>query len=306
MKIDIINTIKKMNQTESDFCIEIKFDKGTENPSRVFKTMSNLIESFQAIDHDLIIPIDSKIEPVLLLEDIESSSLRAWLINKVKNMPDNILKEGEVKKVIGHYLVKAKYIIIKMLDKKDRIESKDDILQIENDILKLAVETNIRKFPAYVPPDTQKLIKGIENITKALSSLSEKDSATYIVGNEKANFNLGFNFLPDEIEDLVTAESIQQSTTEILKVKKPDYLGESMWEFKRGQIAIYAKMSDKEWLSDFQNRKIDVRPGDSIKAQIETIMKYDYDHNLIASRYSIQKVLKVLHSRISGQLDLIP
>jgi hypothetical protein len=65
------------------FCIEIDFQKGSECPSRVFRTMTELIETFQEIDYSLIRSIDEKIEPVIIIEDIETGSLKTWLANKI-------------------------------------------------------------------------------------------------------------------------------------------------------------------------------------------------------------------------------
>ena len=53
-----------------DFYIKIDFEKGSRNPSRIFTTMSNLVETFQIIDMEFSKTIDSKINSILLLEDI--------------------------------------------------------------------------------------------------------------------------------------------------------------------------------------------------------------------------------------------
>jgi hypothetical protein len=66
-------------QTKADFCLEIQFQKDSENPSRIFRAMSELIETMQFLDQALIKSIDSKIQPIMLLEDIESGSVRTWL-----------------------------------------------------------------------------------------------------------------------------------------------------------------------------------------------------------------------------------
>jgi len=75
--------------SKADFCIEIKYKKDSENPSRVFRTMSELIETFQEIDKNLVTTIDVNIEPLLLLEDIEVGSIKVWLRNLLKTIPDD-------------------------------------------------------------------------------------------------------------------------------------------------------------------------------------------------------------------------
>lgn len=105
----------------ADFAIEVKFTPGTPDPTRVFRTTTALIDSFQRFDKELVQTIDLSIEPVLILEDIEASSLRTWLRSVVNSVDDSALKEGDWKKAIGPYLHKAKHIIVKKLDGKTGI-----------------------------------------------------------------------------------------------------------------------------------------------------------------------------------------
>ncbi len=101
---------------KADFCIVIDYKKDSENPSRVFEAMASLIKAFQDFDKDLIKTFDNKIETVLLLEDIEISSLKTWLANVLRGVPDEAVKDLNWKKAVGHYLVKAKYIVVKLLE----------------------------------------------------------------------------------------------------------------------------------------------------------------------------------------------
>ncbi|MEB3283227.1 MAG: hypothetical protein VKK42_30335 [Lyngbya sp.] len=90
----------------------------------------------------------------------------------------------------------------------------------------------------------------------------------------------------------------------ILKIKKPDYLGESKWEFKHEKRTINVKIQDLEWLSKFRNREVVVAPGDAIKAIVEVISKYDFSGEVISIQYSIQKVLEVIPMPPESQLSL--
>ena len=90
----------------------------------------------------------------------------------------------------------------------------------------------------------------------------------------------------------------------ILKVKKPDYLGESMWEFRFGEHAIQVKVSDREWLEEFQLQRAFVHPGDSIRGIVEISHKYDYDGELTSTYYNLVKVKKILTAERPQQVDL--
>jgi len=167
----MIVSMPKNADMRADFCLEIDFDKETENPGRVFKTMSALIDTFEAIDRDLAVSIDSKIEPILLLEDVEAGSIRVWLANKIRDVEDEGLKSGDYKKVIGQYLVRAKWYIIDFLEGKSKITDKAEIEEMQAGLLELAEDTNVRHLPSYVPIEKTKLLRGVEGITNSISHI---------------------------------------------------------------------------------------------------------------------------------------
>jgi len=90
----------------------------------------------------------------------------------------------------------------------------------------------------------------------------------------------------------------------ILKVKKPDYLGESKWDFRHGGRSFPAKIIHKVWLESFQNREIDIRPGDSIRTMVEMTDKYDFDGELIGTDYNILQVIEVIQINSPKQMDI--
>lgn len=291
----MLATVPMQEKLSADFCLEIDYQKGSANPSRVFRAMTELIETVQQIDLALIGSIDNKIQPVLLLEDIESGSVRAWLRNVLEKIDDGAIKDMDWKKQVGAYLVKGKYVLIDFLKNKTEITDKKQLYELQGKLLKLAEETEVRNFPAYSQITTQKLIQGIDLLNKSLAHLDKKDSVKYISDEGETKFNLDFNFVPEQIEDLLTKEKLESTSEMILKVKKPDYLGDSRWELKHDKV-ILAKILHKEWLEDFQNRKIDIRPGDSLKAKVRIVVKYGFDNEVIGMNHEILEVIKVMNN----------
>jgi len=292
-------TIRQMeignkDKMKADFCLEIDFDKHSENPSRVFKTMTELIESFQTIDKILVSSVDTKIDTILMLEDIESGSLRSWLVNVLKAVDDDALKNMDWKRQVGKYLLKGKYFLIDFLDKRTIISDKDEIISLQSELLKAAEETGVRHIPTYEQITPAKLIESIGNINQAVGNLSPKDKAKYISAEGKASFNIQFSFVPEDIEDLLTKETIEYKSEMILKVKKPDYLGISKWEFKYENRIIAVKIEDDRWLDKFQRRKKDVRPGDALRAIVKTKVKYGYDSAVVGINYEAVKILEII------------
>jgi len=80
----------------------------------------------------------------------------------------------------------------------------------------------------------------------------------------------------------------------ILKVKRPDYLGESRWDFKFGDHPFHAKILHVDWLADFQARKIDVRPGDALRAMVRQTINYGFDADVISESNEILEILEVI------------
>ena len=293
------------NKLEADFCIEIDFIKGSEEPQRVFSTLSELIETFQRLDESLAYSISSKLEPALLLEDVESGSIKLWLATVLKSIDDDAIKNLSWKKLIGAYLVKAKYRIIDFLNDKTTITDVVEIEKLEKGLYKLAEETDVLHIPHYQKIERRKLMLSIEEISSSIKKLNKNDKAYYSTKfDKKVPFNFDFYVSPEKIEELIVMEKIPNKETMILKVKKPDYLGESMWEFKGVEGVIEVKILDMAWLRKFQDRQFVLRPGDSIKAIVNVEVHYGYDSEVVIRKYSIEKVLKIIPMTNNKQLSI--
>lgn len=291
-------------RADSNFSITIDFDKDSPNPSRIFESMSLLIKAFEQLDSDLVKHLDGKIEAVLLLEDVEKGSLKTLLSSLIRGIPDEALEDGSIKKLIGHYLLKAKYIILNKMEGKATVSDAQEIEDIEILLGRAAEETGVVRLPTYVKPSRRVIIKHIDSINKSLLPLSPNDSAYYVSAYGKAGFNMDLTIDYDSMEDLITNETIVSTSTMILKVKKPDYLGESQWTFKHGNSTVTAKISDAAWLGDFQNRRIDVRPQDSLVCQVQTTAKYDAQYELISNTFDIVSVIRVNPRPEDNQMGL--
>ena len=256
--------------------------------------MSDMIDALQTVDQSLITSIDTKLEPVLLLEDVETSSVKAWLRQALESVDDEGLKKGDWKAIVGGYLVKAKHLIIRFLDQKTDIKSSQDIETLERELWELAEQTDVNRFPAYEPISRERLVRDIDKLNSALAPLNDNDKAEFITGEGAVEFNLTLYIAPETIEDLITSEMIQSVSEMIMKVKKPDFLGASQWEFRFANRPIVARMLDEDWLTRFQNGEIPVRPGDAIRAEVLTEVRYGFERDVVSTHYSVVKVIQVI------------
>ena len=69
-----------------------------------------------------------------------------------------------------------------------------------------------------------------------------------------------------------------------------------MWDMRHGTSIIQVRILDKDWLDKFQSRRINIRPGDSIRAKVRISHRYDFDGELISTHYDAVEILEVIHT----------
>lgn len=287
---------------DADFAILIDFKKGDGSPTRVFTAATDLIEAFQAIDKVLVRSVDSNITPLMMLEDVEAGSLKIWLRNALDSIDDQASKDLDWRPAVGKYLVRAKHIVMSWIDDDATPKSLPDL---RKNLQKLASETEVRRLPEYSPPDPAGLIEAVQRIQSAKDTLLPEDRAFIESSDEgRLEIDISVRIEPDQLLGMVTKEIIRKPPAQmILTVKRPDYLGTSKWDFKLGKRAVSARIEHADFLSEFQHRQQNVRPGDALKCMVAVDMRYGFDNELISETYVVTEVLEVLENN-SDQADL--
>lgn len=295
----------QFEQGES-FILKIDYEKDSPRPSRVFRAMSELIEGFQILDNHLLLSFPFKVEPTLLLEDIQVGSLRSVIKNTLKGIPDESIKNLEWKTIIGSFLLQGKHTVIKWIEKREKIESRKELEALSSQILHLAERTQVLHLSAYSLPPLPLLINDLASISTALKQLGTNDSATYEAEGTVSSFNQKFDVDQEFAQELLIDEKITNKSEVLLRVKKPDYLGDSMWEFLHAGHIIHAKIEDRDWLVSFQYQKEEVRPGDSLRVILETTTHHGSSGEELCTYYRITNVIGIKRAAQGSQLHLPP
>ncbi len=256
--------------------------------------MSEFIEAFHELDKCLAKSFSIDIQPVLVLQDIESGSIRTRLSSVLKLIDDEALKDLDWKKQVGKYLVKAKHKVIKFLDQQTEINSLEPVRNLEEELFELAKETDIQHIPMYTTVPTQKLLESIAYISRAPYSLSDKDHVSFISEEGEDVIRRGPYITSQTVEELLTKEILNKQMELVLLVKKPDYLGNSMWDVQYSGRTIQTKILDIDWLERFHNREIGLSPGDSLRALIHLEIKIGENKIVIGEHYTVLKVFEVI------------
>ena len=220
-----------MEEYNDQFEIVINFSKGG-SPNRVFRSMTDLIDSFQDLDSTLAEVIGIKVDNTLVLEDIQKGSLKTIIRNLVQDVPDEDLRDGNFKRILGFYLVKGKYAVLNWCQETPKLTSPDQVDALEGELLRIAEETNINKIPAYRPPDRVKLLTNISSIQKSTKCLTKDDTVDYNCEDGSSRITDAIEISDAIVQDVLTREILDDRSEAILKVKNPDYLGISKWIFK--------------------------------------------------------------------------
>lgn len=300
-----MSTQSIVRKANADFAIEIDFVPSSPNPTRIFRSMTQLIETFQRLDRELVQTIDVHIEPVMVLEDVEAGSIRSWLRAVLEVTDDTGLQELNWKKIVGGYLVRAKYLTIRWLNNKNEISATADLTELQNEILAAAEETGVKRIPAYRPPSKYLLVRSIIDIHGSLEMLEKNDKVVFETQvGDRVEFNFSIQIVPESLRELLIEESLSHTEEMILKVKKPDFLGESKWEFIHEHV-LEAKMLDSEWLASFHIGEIVLLPGSAIRARVQVDVTYGAEREIMSRSYLIIKVLEVMPPPEAQQTKLL-
>ena len=297
----------KMPETprNADFAIYIDFEPGTKNPERIFQAADQVIRSFRNLDRTLCKAVDSKITPIMLLEEIEMGSIKIWLRNVLEAIDDDDLKQLDWKSAVGKFLEKAKYAVIEWTNKEDK--DRPSIKELQSDIRNMAEDTGVKHLPIYGELSTDDITSVIINIIESKRLLNQTDKMKYLTQDNEIDFDISIDISPSNIQDLITKETkVSDNNKLILGVKKPDYLGSSKWDMKHGYKTISVSIEDSYWLEKFQIREIDVRPGDALDCTVRIERKYGHDNELLSESYFVVSVDEVksnqllIQSRLTG------
>lgn len=279
---------------QNEFSLYIDFIKSEGDPSRIFRAMALLIDSFSTIDQQLVGVIGEDTNTEMVLDEVTTGSLRSKLRSLLLSVPDEALSEMEIKKLIGHYLVKAKYLIVKWLRENDKIENIEQVRILEGELITLAEKTGVKRIPAYNPIDTRKLLSHINGMQNAMQVLDVRDKVRYESRFGTLEMPRSLHVNEGLIREILTREILLSEDIRIVKVKKPDYLGKSKWVLKYAGHSIEANIEDHEWLYHFQTNKVVIRPGDSLRVSMREEVSYGHAGEVVHINYAVKNVLEII------------
>lgn len=282
---------------QPDFLLTVNFAAGVKNPQRIFFTASECISALQACDQMLLKSFPTSIQPVFVLEQVESGSLKMWLRQLLEAVEDDALKNLDWKPAVGKYLVKGKYFLLKSLEGKKGLPSQAELRQISHGLHELAKESDALRLPAYSRVTEVSIADHARIISNALSRLEPGESISLDGDDGQAVIAAGFSVTDEDINKLLVEQTLENTSELILMVRKPDFLGETKWDFRFNRRNLSVSIIDKDWLSSFQSGDIDIRPGDALRVRMKEKVAYDLNGEVVSEEREIVQVVGVIRKK---------
>lgn len=290
---------------DENFELSLLF-KDSKEPIEAFGEFKNFFESLISLDDIYLKSISPGSKSGYILQSLEFSSIKTWILQILKNTPDEAIKDLDWKKLLGIYLVKLKYRIIKYLEENPVIDSSEQIIELGK-----SIEVEKKQFLKnhdYLITEVNpfELLNNIEPLINYSSQLKEDEKLQFnsVYGNAIISNKMKFN--KSKILFELGNEENNMTTIEVLKIVKIELLSDNpTWNFKlkskdpnfgknEGKI-IAAKILDLEWLNKFHSREFPILPNDSLKVNLRSSYVKQGDGIINKPSYEILKIIEIIY-----------
>lgn len=277
-------------------CLKIDFEKDSQKPERVFKTMARLIENVEDMQDKLSFSLSTSIKRNLLLKEIETGSLLTWLTADTECPTDEseIRVDPENDNKIKKYLTKGVAKIVDFSSSRNQVDSIEEVTNLQEELYFLAEEADIKNIPAYTKIPEKDLLEILLKSSDASKLLSSNDDIFFTLDGVSKKYNRDFSISKESIENILTKDTVEDDVLLELGIKKPDYIGNSMWEFIHEKKIIEAKLLHETWLKEFRDRKVTLKPGDSLEALVRVTKFYNHRAEEINKTYVVLEVKNII------------
>ncbi|MDO8772683.1 MAG: hypothetical protein Q7K57_29075 [Burkholderiaceae bacterium] len=279
---------------EGEISLVIDYQPGKALALDVLQGAMKLIESLDALDRALLSSVDSALEPVSILNDIQHSSLKMMLARALRHVPDEHLGSLDWKKWVGNLLVQAKYKLLQNLD-ADAPQIRHTLSELESAYKDAPVQ-----LIGYSPPSVADVQGALEGVSKARASFPGQ---VVTIQTELGDVRLSEVYAPTDVVEVGAPDStVVNGGVEFFKIKSVDMLGHSQWTVLRNGRMAKVDMLHQSWLQAYQERRLVLLPGDSLECRYEERIIYDASHNELERHLSIIEVMRIITPPVQTSL----
>lgn len=280
---------------EGEIGLVIDYQPGKVLAVDVLQAAMGMIQALDRLDATLLSSVDTSLEPVSVLNDVQHSSLKVLLARALRNAPDDAIGSLDWKKWVGGLLVKGKYKLLNALE--------GDAPEVQRVLADL--EADYRAAPVgllgYSPPAVSDVMDALDSVGKARAALPGN---AVTVQTELGDVTIPEASVPSAAEpDQEPGDVIVNGGIEYFKVKSPDMLGTAQWTVVRNGRTVRVDMLHQGWLEAYHRREHAVLPGDSLRCRFEERVTYDKQGNELSRSLAIIEVQAVISPPVQQPLQ---
>ena len=231
--------------------IKLDYKAGRDDLAGSLLVLSKMIEG-QKRASDLLMNAsgeDSSYSTYIEMQEIKSSSIILELYKRFRNRSGDEIQATTTNTFIDNAFI----TLIKFINTHDTL-SKDKISDIRNKLIDDYIKSGGKNTVLISTISDNDIIECLKAIEVPKNILTQHQTIIAVMHGEEFILNQNFTVCNDqlELESLETTKEIKLR----LKVKKPDYIGDSKWIVIYNEKPINAKFSDTNWLREFHNGKL--------------------------------------------------
>lgn len=270
--------------------IIIDFSKENNKPIEIFAGIANMMKALTVLNKPFADCIDVKLDNPIILDRVEEGSIKIKIKSFFTGNKD--IPNGSEKQVkVVSYLNKCMDFVLNCLG-HDKFASTDDIGDLELRFKSIIEESGINDLGLYAQPSMHSIISAVDDVNESIKSIG---APVYIESEFGKRINISKKEIKQEVLDTYLKSSTRcRKVDAILHVKNAIFIGRAQWEFQLAKNSISATIQDEEWLSKYQNGKIDLKPGDALMVRLNIIATFN-ERQKPKFKYEILKVNDVVH-----------
>jgi len=281
--------------SENTYQLYVSYDPDADDLASSLEFLSKVVSNQSRADKIMAHGMEAGLSTKIILDDIQKSSIRLFLINSVKNTDEAQIRDKGAKAFWHQFLVEVRKPFLDYASNHETLEQREDLVELRNQAVRIAQDNNINPVPIEGMPDEQ-IAKCLADYSVP-SGLGPNQSFKAICGDQEFSVNKNFKVTSDQVVAVLEGkEQTLFNQTVYLKPKTAVYEGDGMWDFHvpNSSGTVKGKILHDEWLQRFQQGNLKPAeypfPGTILKARADIIVKFDESNFRRGEMYHIKEI----------------
>ena len=230
----------QIESVAGEIALVIDYQPGQSEAVAVLAGAMRLIESLDRLDRCLLSSIDTTLEPVSILNDVQHSSLKILLARALRKLPDDQIGSGDWKKWMGALLVKGKHMLLQKIDATPA--------EVQQTLEKLEADYNSapNTTAGYQPPRVSEAQEALRQVAAARESIPD---SKVVVQTELGDIELPRQpTVPEPPPPAEESLSVNVLKDQVLIIESAVFKEGNQWRFSDGSTSFAAVISDVVFL----------------------------------------------------------